>query len=100
MTKEQMEKELSDIIKESNELYERSQLELATADFLKLQTDALMNKSQNPNLTVDERELVCKQMESLQGKLANEIRNWKACEPRMKFLAAKFEHLQSQIIEE
>lgn len=100
MKKEQLEKELMCLIEESRRLTEESEMELATAEFLQKQTDGLLEKSENPYISSDERDKLHKQMLALQGKLENEIRIWKLGLPKLSILQQKLKHLSSQPIEE
>ena len=68
MKKEQLEIELNQLMTELCVLEEQANLEKATTDFLGKETDKLLVKSQDSNLSLEERERVYNQMTALQGR--------------------------------
>ena len=100
MKKEQLEIELNQLMTELCVLEEQANLEKATTDFLGKETDKLLVKSQDSNLSLEERERVYNQMTALQGRLARETRALTADMNKLSELNRRLEYFQSLTIEE
>ncbi len=100
MKKEQLEIELNQLMTELCVLEEQANLEKATTDFLGKETDKLLVKSQDSNLSLEERERVYNQMTALQGRLARETRALGADMNKLSELNRRLEYFQSLTIEE
>ena len=100
MKKEQMEIELNQLMSELCVLEEQANLEQATTDFLGKETDKLLIKSQDSNLSLEERERVYNQMTALQGRLARETRALGDDMKKLAELNSRLEYFQSLTIEE
>jgi CII-binding regulator of phage lambda lysogenization HflD len=100
MKTEQLKIELNQLMTELCVLEEQANLEKATTDFLGKETDKLLIKSQDSNLSLEERERVYNQMMALQGRLARETRALGADMKKLSELNSRLEYFQSLIIEE
>lgn len=100
MKKEQLEIELNQLMTELCVLEEQANLEKATTDFLGKETDKLLIKSQDSNLSLEEKEHIYNQMTALQGRLARETKILTDDMRKLKELSNRLEYFQSLIIEE
>ncbi len=100
MKKAQMEIELNQLMTELCVLEEQANLEKATTEFLGKETDKLLVKSQNSNLSLEEMERIYNQMEALQGRLVRETRALGTDMKKLTELNSRLEYFQSLTIEE
>ena len=75
MKKEILEKELLKVLTEAKVLEEKSEMVFSTANFLRIETDKLIEKMEDDNIPYDEKEEIGKQLIALHKKIECEIRS-------------------------
>lgn len=94
MKKEQIEIEANKIISELNVLEVHSKLGFSTIKFLSAEADKLVLESKNPNLSFEERDTLCNQMDALQQRLGKENELLQVNMKKLKDVSDRFEHLR------
>jgi hypothetical protein len=100
MKKEDLEKELNRVLEEAIKLQSASELQLATAAFMRGESQKLMDKMDDPFLPYDEKEKVAKQMSALQKRLEREMLILKNDLPKMTALENRLAELNQIQIED
>jgi len=99
MKKEQLEIELNNLVDELCQVEERANLETATTKFLGVESDKLIIKSKDTTLSLEEKELICKQMEALQMRLIRETKTLGEDMKKLAELSNRFDYLRSLSLE-
>ena len=94
MKKEILEKELTKVLADANELKERADLEAATAEFLGKEADKLMIKMKDDSIPFDQKELIAKQMDALHQRMMIEIAAFENDLPKLDALDKRMNELQ------
>jgi hypothetical protein len=100
MKKEALEKELNKVLEEAVKLQSASELQLATAAFMRGESKKLMAKMDDPTLPYDEKEEVSKQMSALQRRLEREMFILKNDIPKMTALENRLAELNRIKVED
>ena len=100
MKKEDLEKELKKVLEEALKLQSISELQLATAAFLRGESQKLMAKMDDPSLSYEQKEEVGKQMLALQKRLEREVLILENDIPKMEALAHRMEELKLVKVED
>lgn len=94
MKKEALEKELFTVLEEAQQLQEKSEMVLATAEFLRNEGDKLMRKFDDSSVSYEEKELIGKQMDALKLRVDHELRSFEADCPRLNYLENRLQELK------
>ena len=100
MKKEALEKELNKVLEEAVKLQSASELQLATAAFMRGESKKLIAKMDDPTLPYDEKEEVSKQMSALQRRLEREMFILKNDIPKMTALENRLAELNRIKVED
>jgi hypothetical protein len=100
MKKEALEKELNKVLEEAVKLQSASELQLATAAFMRGESKKLMAKMDDQTLPYDEKEEVSKQMSALQRRLEREMFILKNDIPKMTALENRLAELNRIKVED
>jgi hypothetical protein len=94
MKKEILEKELTKVLADANELKERADLEAATAEFLGKEANKLMAKMKDDNIPFEQKEEISKQMDALHQRMRLEIAAFENDIPKLEALENRMAGLQ------
>jgi hypothetical protein len=97
MTEQEIEIELREILKEMLILAEASALELKSIQFLGHQTNRIMEKADNPNLTPEERQQVNSQVIAMDTKLKSEMKIFEGGTEKLRLLDERFNNFEKQL---
>jgi hypothetical protein len=100
MKKEALEKELNKVLEEAVRLQSASELQLATAAFMRGEAKKLMDKMDDSTLPYDEKEKVAKQMYALQKRLEHELLLLENDIPKMTILENRLNALSRVKVED
>jgi hypothetical protein len=100
MKKENLEKQLKEVLEEALKLQSSSELQLATAAFLRGESKKLMAKMDDPMLPYDQKEEVGKQMIALQKRLECEVLILENDIPKMVALEKRMSELKAVKVED
>ena len=98
MKKVDIEKQLVAVLEEANRLQEKSEVEMATAQFLQEQADKLLAQKDDESLTFEEREKLSKQLEAMYCRLQFEIKQFENGALQLMVLEKKLNYLK-QLVE-
>lgn len=97
MKKEDIEKQLIEVLKEADCLQEKCEIEMKTAEFLKNEADKLLIKREDESLTFEQREELSKQMEAMHGRLNREVRQFENGALQLQALEKKLDYLKELV---